>query len=336
LIGGALADSRDGRRVLFLSRTALALTSIVAAVLVSTGNVELGHLLLYVLLVVGIAAIDMPVSRTLVHKIVGSPRLLGASATQSILMNVVNIVAPVSIGLLIGLAGPGAAFWLLGGGYVLAAAMVVNAPEKAEAPASRALSPLADVIEGVSYIRRTPAVAALLGLGFLVPVAGVYFAMVPVLAREVLQVGPGGLGILVASFSAGSLLGSVYLAVNGSPRRRGLRLTQLGVLFGAGMMAFALSQSFLLSCSISFLLGVTAGFWQNMLSAMSDSCRPVMRGRVVSVFTMVQLLALAGWWRERSVAWPATKRRCSPLASCSHYSAWPPSPGAERHAKSTS
>jgi len=296
LIGGVLADSLNGRRILFLSRAALALTSIIAATLVSTGNVELSHLLLYVLVVVGIAAIDMPVSRTLVLKLVGSPRLLAASATQSILTNVVNILAPVSVGLLIGIAGPGGAFWLLGGGYALAAAMIASGPVETEAVTPRQSSPLTDVIEGIRYIRRTPEVAALLGLGFLVPVAGVYFAMVPVFAREVLRVGPGALGILVASFSAGSLLGSIYLAVNLSPRRRGLRLTQLGVLFGAGMMAFAMSQSFLLSCAISFLLGATAGLWQNMLSAMVQTVAvPEMRGRVVSVFTMAFQLLGIGW-----------------------------------------
>jgi len=61
-------------------------------------------------------------------------------------------------------------------------------------------------------------------------------------------------------------------------------------------MAFALSQSFLLSCGVSFALGVTAGFWQNVLSAMVQVvAAPEMRGRVVGVFTMgFQLIGL-GW-----------------------------------------
>ena len=296
LLGGVLADSRDARRVLVASRAALALTAFAAALLVTTGEVQLAHLMVYALLVVGLAAVDLPASRTLVHDMVGSARLLSASATQSVATNVINIAAPMAVGVLIGTAGASAAFWLLGAGYAIAGALILRARSAAVTRQPRHSSPLADVAAGLAYVRSTPAVAALVGLGFLVPVAGVYFAMVPVYARDILNVGAGGLGVLVASFSVGSLASSGYLAASGRMRRRGLRLTLLGVLFGAGMMAFALSQSFLLSCGVSFALGVTAGFWQNVLSAMVQVvAAPEMRGRVVGVFTMgFQLIGL-GW-----------------------------------------
>jgi MFS family permease len=303
LIGGVIADSREARRVLLATRVALAVTAVLAALLVSSGQVQLSHLLVYVLLIVGIAAIDMPVSRTLMHEVVGSARLLGAGAAQSVFMNMVNIAAPLGIGVLIGVAGSSAAFWVLGAGYSVAALLVLNGGPSSQAREARGSNPFEDVAAGLSYIRRTPAVAALVGLGFLVPVAGVYFAMVPVIARETLNTGPGGLGVLVASFSVGSLLGSVYLAVNGAMRRRGLSLTLLGVVFGCGMMGFALSNSIELSCAISFVMGVSAGFWQNMLSAMVQLvAAPEMRGRVVSVFTMAFQLMGIGWLAAGTLA----------------------------------
>jgi hypothetical protein len=215
---------------------------------------------------------------------------------QSVFMNVVNIVTPLTIGVLIGLGGSSAAFWLLGAGYSVGALLILKTRSLAPTGDARQSNPLGDVAAGLAYIRRTPCVAALLGLAFLVPVAGVYFAMVPVYAREVLAVGPTGLGVLVASFSVGSLLGSLYLAVNGSIRRRGFRLTVLGIVFGGGMMAFAVSDSFLLSCGISFVMGLCAGFWQNMLGAMVQLvAAPEMRGRVVSVFTMAFQMMGIGW-----------------------------------------
>ena len=133
-------------------------------------------------------------------------------------------------------------------------------------------------------------------LGFLVPVAGIYFAMMPVYAREVLNVGAGGLGMLAASFSTGSLLGSVYLTARGSMSRRSSKLTLVGATFGAGMMVFALSHSFALSCGISFLMGVSAGFWLNLLTALVQLVSvPEMRGRVASVSTMAYQLVGLGW-----------------------------------------
>lgn len=296
LLGGVLADARDTRRILIGARVALAVTAMGAAILVSTGRVQEVHLLFYVLMVSSLAALDMPASRTTVHRIVGSARLLGANAAQSILVNLVNVVAPVSLGLLIAGAGSAAAFWLLAVGYALAVALMLAARVDDEPVEARNLNPIADIRNGFAYIRQTPAVRVLLALAFLVPVAGVYFAMVPVFARDVLRVGPAELGFLVASFSAGSLLASVYLAINRSPRHRGLRLTQVGVLFGAGVMLFALSRSFLMSTGVSFLLGLSAGFWQNMLGAMVQTATlPEMRGRVVSVFRMAFQLMGIGW-----------------------------------------
>jgi len=297
LAGGLAAESGDPRRVLIASRLGLAATAAAAAVLVSVGAVEPAHLLAYVLIVVGIAAVDMPVARTMMHEAVGTPRLLSASAAQSVFMNAVNICAPVVLGVLIGVSGPGASFWLLAAGYALATVLIwrTASPVGSRRP-SRGRSPLSEIAAGLRYIAATPAVASLVGLAFLLPIAGMFFAMVPVYARETLGLGAGGLGVLVASFSVGSLCGSLYLTVHGAVAGQGRRLTLLGVAFGLGVIAFSVCGSFIVACGISLVMGVTAGFWQNMLTSMVQvSASPEMRGRVVAVSTMgFQLMGL-GW-----------------------------------------
>ena len=132
LVGGVLADRLEARRVLIASRAALSLAAVVIALLAMTGGVQLGYLLAYVLIVVGIAAIDMPVSRRLVLDAVGKGRLLNASAAQSAFRDVVNIATPLAIGMLIGTGGSGAAFWILGSGYALATLLVLRARPSAE------------------------------------------------------------------------------------------------------------------------------------------------------------------------------------------------------------
>lgn len=295
LLGGVLADSRDARRVLIGVRAMLAGIAFLTAVLVSAGQIQLTHLLLYVLATLGLSAIDMPVGRTLMHRVVGTPRLLGATATQSLGMNVTNIVVPMSMGLLIGLAGSGAAFAVLAAGYLVATLLMLRV--RVEAPAKGWQSrPLADLLAGLAYLKSTPAVAALVSLGFLLPLAGVYFAMVPVFARDVLGAGAGGLGLLVASFSAGSLTGSVQLVSRMQIGGRGRKVALLSLLFGAGMIAFSQSGSLALSCAISFAMGLTAAFWQNLLTALVQTvAAPEMRGRALSVFTMGFQLASLGW-----------------------------------------
>jgi MFS family permease len=296
LLGGIVADSRDSRRVLIAVRSALAASAFIACVLISTGQVRIEHLIIYVLLAVGLSAIDLPVGRTLTLHAVGPARLMNANAFQSIGQNVVTIAAPISMAALIGAFGAGAAFAVLGVGYVLGALLLTTLRASAPPARPRDSRPIANLIAGLAYVRSTPVVAALVSLGFLLPFAGVYFAMVPVFARDVLSVGAGGLGLIVGSFSAGSLIGSIQLTATVRMQRRGFKVAVLGALFGVAMIAFALSHSFLLSCAISLAMGWIAANWQNLLTTMVQTeSAPEMRGRALSVFTMGFQLASLGW-----------------------------------------
>lgn len=296
LLGGVLADSRDARRTLIASRSLLAAVSFVTAVLASSGQLQIATLMVLVMISVGLMAADMPVARTLVLSTVGSSRLVSAGAANLVTLNVFNIAGPLILGVLIGKAGAGPALFILLGGYLVAMLLILKQPPVSERIGSRGARPVADVFAGLAYVRSTPVVGALVALGFLVILAGVYFGMVPVYAREVLRVGPEGLGLLTASFSVGSLAGAAYMTARSGLRRRGMLIAALSVLFSAGMVAFALSNNLALSCVISFVMGLAASFWQNLLSAMLQvAAVPEMRGRAVAVFTMGFQLASAGW-----------------------------------------
>jgi len=296
LLGGLLADSRDARRTLIVSRGLLAVVSLAAAVVAISGGMDLGSLMVFVLVSVGLMAADMPVARTLVLQSVGSARLASASAANLVTLNLFNIAGPLALGVMIGKTGAEAALFVLFWGYVGAMLLTAKQPAGVTPPRPRGGNPAGEILAGFVYLRSTPAVAALVALGFLVILAGVYFGMVPVYAREVLRVGPEGLGLLTASFSVGSLTGAAYMTARGGMRHRGRFVAALSLVFGAGMVAFALSGNLALSCLISFVMGVTAAFWQNTLSVLVQVvAAPEMRGRAVAVFTMGFQLASAGW-----------------------------------------
>jgi predicted MFS family arabinose efflux permease len=296
LLGGLLADSRDARRTLIVSRTLLAAMAFVVAVLASSGQMQIATLMLFVLLSVGVMAADMPVARTLVLQAVGSGRLMSAGAANLVTLNLFNVGGPLALGLLIGKAGGGSALFVLSGAYIVALVLLLRVPPADARPAARGTNPLAEVMAGLAYVRSTPLVAAFVAQGFVAILAGVYFGMVPVYARDVLRVGPEGLGVLTASFSVGSLTGAAYMTAHSGLRRRGRLILLLSIVFAVGMVAFAFSGNLWLSCLISFVLGVTAAFWQNTLSAVVQiAAAPAMRGRVLAVFLMGFQLASFGW-----------------------------------------
>ena len=296
LMGGVIADSKDGRRALIGIRSLLTGSAFLALVLAMSGEIRVEHLVLYVLLAVGLASMDAPVGRTLALRTVGAEWLMHANAMQTFGMNIVGIVAPAGIAVLVGTAGAGAGFAVLAVGYAIGALLAVRSRQVEPSATQGTANPMAELKAGLAYVRSAPKVASLVSLGFLMPLAGTYFALVPVFSRDVLGAGAAGMGLLVAVFSLGALLSSVTLIGIGRLRARGHIVLVLSILFGAGMVAFALSQSLLLSCVISFGMGLVGSSWQNILSTMVQTeSEPAMRGRALSLFTMGFQLASLGW-----------------------------------------
>jgi predicted MFS family arabinose efflux permease len=294
VLGGVLSDSRHARAALMWARLAMAAASIFAGLLVTAGQVEIGLLMLVTLVTAFATAVDMPVGRTLIFDTVGRERVLSGTAMTSMATNLCAVAGPLAIGVLMGRFGVDIALFAIAGSYVAAALLVPAVQGRREA--TKQSAPLKDLLAGFDYLRRTPCVAWLVSLCFLVPIAGVFFAMVPVYAHEVLEAGPAGLGVLMAAYGGGTVIGSGYLVVNGQMRRRGLRVTQIGVLFGAGVLAYAFSASVLLSGVIAFGIGITTMLWMNTLTALvQTAAAPEMKGRAMSIGTMGMQLMSLGW-----------------------------------------
>jgi MFS family permease len=296
LAGGVLADSRRARRALVVTRASLVLIWLTAGILVSTDQAELYHLFLIVLASVAATAVDMPIGKTLLFQVVGRERLLSATAMSAMAFNVLGIVAPIGLGLLIGLLGTGAALYALAGGYAVSFLLLLST----RVGETTATTPPKDVRrelrEGLAYVRADRVVGSLASLAFLVPLAGVFFAMVPLYVRETLGLGAGSLGLLLGIYGAGSLTGSTFLALRGSVRHRGLFLASLGFVFGGGMIVFAVVHVYAIACLVAFGLGMTAMLWQNTLSTLVQTqAAPAMRGRVMSIYTMGLQLVNLGW-----------------------------------------
>jgi hypothetical protein len=208
--------------------------------------------------------------------------------------NLCSFVGPLTVGLLMSRFGVDVALYAIGASYAVSAALVPPAPERLASGSGR--RPLQELAAGFRYLRETPCVAWLVSLFFLVPFAGMYFAMVPVYAHEILDVGPAGLGILTGAWGAGTAVGSGYLAWNSELRRGGVRVTAFGVGFGVLVIAFAVSQSMLVSVLVAFASGIVGMLWQNTLSALVQTeASAEMKGRAMSIGTMGIQLMTAAW-----------------------------------------
>ena len=301
VIAGVLADRADRRSLVKRARLGMVGLTFLTGALVTAGFIELWQLVAIVVVAMSVNAVDMPNSRTLVCDVVaGKGDLLSATSLNTIARNLGFIIGPLLVGLLIGNIGVDSALYFLAGVYALAFVSVfgvkVTSQQSSNAGSVGCTDVLKDMKGGFSYIRQTSKVAWIVGTAFTAPLAGVFFGMMPVYAKDVLVVGPQGLGMMMAAFGIGAVISSGLLSVFGDLKRKSLALAASGALFSIAMIIRAFSSSFQLTLAAIFLAGIAGGFWMTMTNTMvqlvvSDE----MRGRVVSIFMIgIHMMAL-GW-----------------------------------------
>jgi len=138
--------------------------------------------------------------------------------------------------------------------------------------------------EGISFMRRTRIILAAITLDMFAVLLGGATALLPVYARDILLVGPEGLGIMRAAPSVGALLMAITLAHRPPMKHAGKTLLIAVIGFGAATIVFGLSTSFILS----LLMLVALGALDNISVVIRSSLLLLrvpddMRGRVQAV-----------------------------------------------------
>ncbi|MBC7582164.1 MAG: MFS transporter, partial [Tardiphaga sp.] len=141
-----------------------------------------------------------------------------------------------------------AGFWVLGG--LLNSAIKLERQVVAGDPPS-----LRAMFAGVGFVRRNPAIFGTISLDLFAVLLGGAVALLPIYARDILQTGPWGLGILRAAPAVGALLMTVVLARTSIKRRVGMRMFQAVIVFGLATSVFAVSEWVWLSLIALAIMG---------------------------------------------------------------------------------
>ena len=256
LFAGHVVDSRDRRRILataLLVQTAAvgALFALTAAAAATPG------LIFAVVFAIGVAkAFAGPAHGALISAVVPAEDLPNAVAWNSTAIQTAMIGGP-ALGGLLYLAGPavvyGTATLLLAGAVALVLAL---RPRHVELE-RRAVS-WSSLFAGLMFIRSRPAILGAISLDMVAVLLGGAVALLPVYARDILHVGPWGLGLLRSAPALGALLMAVTLARWSVDRHAGWHMLGAVALFGAGTILFGLSTSAVLSGAALFVLGPRA------------------------------------------------------------------------------
>jgi len=283
LIGGALADRLDRRRLLIISAIIKTGISVGLGALVLTGHVQIWAVLTLVAISGITMTFEIPATQALVVDLVGRQNAANGIALFSVATRSVGAVASMTGGVLIALLGPGPVF-LVGTVAFAAGGLVVGtvrAASGARPPADGNV--LSGALEGLRVMLGLPVVAALLALAILTEIFGFSFqSVMPAVADRVLGVGPTGLGALTAMTGFGGLVGSIAITALADFPRRGLLLIGVTVGYGMALLMLAASSTFPLSLAIALGVGVMAAGVDSLQWALLQANVPdEMRGRAM-------------------------------------------------------
>lgn len=283
LPAGHAADRYDRRRVLQL---ALLIRVCASAGLVTVSRTQAPVWTMYAcLLFTGVgSAMAGPAYGALAAQLV--PRALYANATswRSSTFELASVAGPALGGLLLGLTRkPYMVYALDTVGALSFLTMLARIAPRPRAGDLGALT-LHSLAEGVRFLRRTPLLVAAITLDLFAVLLGGATTLLPIYARDILQVGPSGLGWLRAAPAAGAFSMAVFQAHRGPLKRAGPTLLAAVVTFGVATIGFGLSHSFLLSLAALVLLGAADNISVVVRSTLMQVLTPdELRGRVGAV-----------------------------------------------------
>ena len=253
LVTGAAADRFGRRLIMSLSILLEALCAAALLVLTLRGLTSVSQVFV-VLAVFGVArSFFGPASASLVANLVPPEDFANAVAWNSSAWQTATIVGPVAGGLLYGLA-PEAAYGVAAAMMAAAGVLILSIPKPQQHTETERPS-LATIFAGFRYIRSEKIVLGAISLDLFAVLLGGAVALLPVYARDILDLGPWGLGLLRAAPGIGAILVAVWLAGHPIRDHAGIVMFVFVGLFGLFTAIFGISTIPWVSITVLALLG---------------------------------------------------------------------------------
>jgi DHA3 family tetracycline resistance protein-like MFS transporter len=259
LIGGAISDRYERRRVLLAANLGEALAIGAIGVLAVTGHLHLWMLLALVAVYGAGEAFFNPAFEAIVPTLVEPSQFTSASALDHFMRPLaLQLLGPAVGGVLVAVADPGVAFLVDGATFLVSVGTLLlmrRTPRAAEVP--RPNDALREIADGFRFVRQNPWLWGTLGAASLSLLAffGPYQVLVPYLVKNDLHLGGGAFGAVRAAGGLGALLTAAAIAQTGLPRRCVTVMFVAWALQTVLLVAFAIATGIWTFALISLLSG---------------------------------------------------------------------------------
>jgi MFS family permease len=289
LLGGAIADRTDRRRLILLDQIALASSAGVLAALAFAGTPPVGVLYLLGGLVAGFGAVQNVTRSAILPNLVAPERLRSAVALSFGLYQLTLVIGPAIGGLLIGLFGVGWAYAL---DAITCLATVVTvlgmSPQRPQGEHAEHPRVLHSIAEGLRYVKGNQALVGSFAIDLVAMTFGMPRALFAVLAVSVYGAGAEGTGLLYAAVSAGATVAALTTGWIEGARRLGRIVIFAVLVWGAAIAAVGLVRSLWPAAALLCIAGAADSVSAVCRGSINQMVTPdAMRGRMSSVFSLV-------------------------------------------------
>ena len=285
LVGGAVADRVDRRRILLTSQLLQMGFALTLGALYAAHRLGIAPILLLAFLTGLAQSQSAPTYQAVLTTIVPKERIPNAVALNSLQFNLSRTIGPAIAGMLLARGGALACFAVNAVSFlaVIVALLRIELP----APTTKPAGSLRDsLVTGLRYAVRDPTLSllmALAGLGSFL--AFPLLTYLPVVADSTLGSGAAGYSLLLSSFGAGAIVGAVGTAQRGDRPGRGRLLLTSFMCYGTSATLALLSRVQLLSMALLFVAGASlVAAFSTLNSLMQEQAPNELRGRVVSIY----------------------------------------------------
>jgi MFS family permease len=286
LAGGAMADLFDRRKILLFARFMSLIPALSLGFLTLTGAIEVWHIFVAVGVTSAVGSLEPPAQMSYTTRVVPRSHLLNAIALNSTLTQTAFFIGPVMLGFA-GLFNIETAYFINAGLYIpsILALLLLGTSGVPEGP--RQKMSLSVIGEGFRFVWMQRVLFATFALDFGVVMVGFFRPLLTILAKDVYEVGPAGLGLLNGAPAVGSVLGSGTVLLMGRVHRGGVLFLVSVFLYGASLVALGLSPWYWMGLLAAGALGYTDSISVVIRSNLTQVLAPDrLRGRASS-FTMV-------------------------------------------------
>ncbi len=284
-LAGYVADTRDRRRVVMICQAIAAGIALLLTLSAMSGSIGRGQIFLLVALLGLLRAFEFPTLSALVPLVVPREHMTRAVSLYSS-ANQASIVLGPAIGGILTMAGPEVAY-AVATVFIAAAAWRTSTLRPGAQTLNTAPFSVATLLAGGQFILKTPVILGALSLDLVAVLLGAVVALLPIVAKDILQVGPWGLGILRASPAIGALAMAFYIAYNPISTAAGRKMFWGVAVYGVATVFFGLANSLPMAVIALVVMGAADVISVVVRQTLVQLRTPdEMRGRVGAVNTM--------------------------------------------------